>query len=305
MAKPRGLGRGFDSLIPTEVTADMPPTLAPATATGDAVHQLAPAAIAANPHQPRTRFDAAELEGLAGSIREHGILQPLVVSDLGNGRYELIAGERRLRAAKQAGLATVPAIIRSFDEQQKLELALLENLQRAALNPVETAAAYRKLMDEFNLSLHDVAMRMGKAKSTVSNIIRLLALPPAALEAVSRGAISEAHGRAILALGDDTAAQEELLRRITADGWTVRQAEAFARDHKADSPTTPSTQTPRTGRAGVSLAQSQLAEQLGSYLQAPVNLQPTAKGGRLVISYASDEELLRLVKAIKHNASDD
>jgi len=302
VARERGLGRGFDSLIPTEVTADMPAAVRPPA--GEAIRQVDPAKIAPNPHQPRTSFDEAELAGLAESIKQHGILHPPVVSDRGDGRYELIAGERRLRAAKLAGLPTVPVIVRSFDEQQKLELALLENVQRSELNPIETAAAYRKLMDEFNLSLDDVAARMGKAKSTVANLMRLLALPADALAAVARGAISEAHGRAILAVADP-AAQAELLRHITADGWTVRQAEAFARDRKTASSPSGGATSSTPANKDVPSAQTQLAEQLGTYLQAPVTLQPTAKGGRLIITYTSDTELLRLVKAIKHNSTDD
>jgi ParB family chromosome partitioning protein len=302
MAKERGLGRGFDSLIPTEVTADMPAAVRPPA--GDAIIQVDPARIVPNPHQPRTNFDQEELAGLADSIKQHGILHPPVVSELADGRYELIAGERRWRAAKLAGLATVPVIVRSYDDQQKLELALLENIQRSELNPIETAAAYRKLMDEFNLSLDALATRLGKAKSTVANLMRLLTLPADALAAVASGKISEAHGRAILAAADP-AVQAELLRHITADGWTVRQAEAFARDYKQSSPAPGGSTASPTQRQAASVAQTQLAEQLGTYLRAPVVLQSTAKGGRLVIAYDSDAELLRLVKAIKHNSADD
>ncbi|HUC86994.1 MAG TPA: ParB/RepB/Spo0J family partition protein, partial [Candidatus Saccharimonadales bacterium] len=230
MAKQRGLGRGFDSLIPTEVTPDLPAAIKPAGE--DVIRRVDPAAVAPNPHQPRTSFDADELASLAESIKRHGILHPPVVSEQDDGRYELIAGERRVRAAKLAGLAKIPVIVRSFDEQQKLELALLENVQRTELNPIETATAYRKLLDEFNLSLDEVADRMGKAKSTVANTVRLLALPTAAREAVAAGAISEAHGRAILAAADPTA-QAALLDHITTEGWTVRQAEEFARSARA------------------------------------------------------------------------
>jgi len=299
MAKQRGLGRGFDSLIPTDLGGDgAAPALAasqpPPAPAGDSVRQVAVNAIQPNPHQPRRRFDEAELASLADSIKQHGILHPPVVSDAGNGRYELIAGERRVRAAKLAGLAQVPVIVRSFNEQQKLELALLENVQRADLNPIETAAAYRKLMDEFNLSLDDVAQRMGKAKSTVSNIIRLLALPEAARQALASGSISEAHGRAILAI-TDPAVQTELLNHITTEGWTVRQAEAFARQAKTGSATKPTSGSSQPAAPPASY----LADELGTYLGTKVTLQPKAKGGRLVIEYYSDEELQRIVDTIK------
>lgn len=299
MAKQRGLGRGFDSLIPTEVTADMPATVQPpaaasAPADSDALRQLDPATVQPNPHQPRTHFDATELQGLADSIREHGVLQPIVVSDRGDGSYELVAGERRLRASKLAGLKTVPAIIRSFGEQQKLELALIENVQRAELNPMEAASAYRQLANEFHLSLDQIGARVGKAKSTVANSMRLLQLPAAAGAAVASGVISEAHGRAILAL-TDPAAQEQLLRHITADGWTVRQAEAFARS----SQTRDSGSKTATLGAQPPAAAALLAQQLSSYLHTKVSLQQTARGGRLVIGYKDDAELLRIIKEIK------
>ena len=289
MSKNRGLGRGFDALIPTEVTEDMPAAMQPAKR--DEVHQLTPGAIKPNPHQPRTDFDQDELQGLADSIKQHGILQPLVVSDKGSGQYELIAGERRLRASKLAGLEKVPAIIRSFDEQQKLELALIENVQRAELNPIETAVAYRKLMDEFNLSLDEVSERMGKAKSTVSNIVRLLQLPAAAQSAISKGVISEAHGRAILSVSDP-AKQEELLQLIQTNGWTVRQAEEFARAYKAP------TGTKEAAHARIA-KENPLTKELGDYLGTKVSMQPSAKGGRLVIEYYSDEELQRIFETIK------
>src|SRR5476649_1816910 len=177
----RGLGRGFDSLIPTQVIEDEFDITAPVDASGnrssqDLVREVPPELVDPNPHQPRENFDAKALEALAASIRVHGILQPLVVTKVG-ARYELIAGERRLRAAKLAGLDGVPVIVRSFDEQEKLELALIENLQREELNPIETATAYRKLIDQFNLGVGELGERIGKDVSTISNTTRLLNLP--------------------------------------------------------------------------------------------------------------------------------
>ena len=194
----RGLGRGFDALIPTQMVEDQFDVTAPVDASGqrnsaDLVREVSPELVDPNPHQPRQVFEGAALEALAASIRVHGILQPLVVTRVGS-RYELIAGERRLRAAKIAGLDTVPVIVRSFDEQQKLELALIENLQRAELNPIEVATAYRKLIDQFNMRLEDLSKRIGRDQSSISNTTRLLNLPPEAKRALVDGEIKEGPG---------------------------------------------------------------------------------------------------------------
>jgi ParB family chromosome partitioning protein len=234
------------------------------------------------------------LETLAASIREHGILQPLVVSAASNDRFELIAGERRLRASKLANLSSVPVIVRSFSEQQKLELALIENLQRAELNPIETAEAYRKLGTEFNLSLEQISQRTGQAKSTVSNTMRLLQLPPEARRAVAEGQISEAHGRTLLAV-QDPQRQAELLAGIVNQGWTVRQSEEFARQAKADAPAGPAKAGRPSNRAVVD---NPAVQRLSHYLGTKVSLQPRSKGGRLVIEYGSDDELQRLISGI-------
>lgn len=293
MSKQRGLGRGFDSLIPTEVTPDMPASVQPAQ-SADTIHQIDVSKIRANPRQPRKHFDDKALGELAASIAEHGLLQPIAVSNLGDGNYELVAGERRLRASKLAGLKTIPAIVRDYGQQQKLELALIENVQRADLNPIEAGTAYRQLADEFHLTLDQIGERVSKAKSTIANAMRLLQLPAGAREAVATGVISEAHGRAILAL-TDPAAQEQLLRHITQDGWTVRQAEAFARSAPIEA-TDPKS---ATRSAQPPAAAALLARQLGDYLHTKVSLQPTAKGGRLVINYKDDAELIRIAKEIK------
>ncbi|HVQ43364.1 MAG TPA: ParB/RepB/Spo0J family partition protein [Candidatus Saccharimonadia bacterium] len=297
----RGLGRGFDALIPTQMVEDEFDVTAPVDESGhrssaDLVRELDPMLVDPNPHQPRQNFDEAALEALAASIRVHGILQPLVVTRVGS-RYELIAGERRLRAAKRAGLDAVPVIVRSFDEQQKLELALIENLQRAELNPIEVATAYRKLLDQFNMRLEDLGKRIGKEVSTISNTTRLLNLPPEGKRAIIEGRISEGHARAILSLAEkdpesQLAKRLELLDMIIRHHWTVRQAEEFARGYK--------------GRYGNKLkaaariaAVNQLTMELGDYLGAKVTQVSTAKGGKIVIEYYSQEELDRIYRAIK------
>jgi ParB family chromosome partitioning protein len=292
----RGLGKGFDALIPTQLVEDeFDPTAAQSQSgervSADHVYQLDPAIVDPNPHQPRLDFDEEALQGLAESIKTHGILQPMVVTDSGNGRYELIAGERRLRAAKLAGLDKVPAIVRSFSEQQKLELALIENLQRQDLNPMETATSYRKLVDQFGMGLVEIGKRVGLDDSTISNTMRLLNLPLEAKRAVADGTISEGHARQILSL-PNTEKQLALLDMIIKNGWTVRQAEAFARDFKKDSSTT---ETAHKSAA----TSNELTKTLEEYLGTKVALLPTAKGGKLVIEYYSEEELNRIFEAIK------
>ncbi|HEX3081738.1 MAG TPA: ParB/RepB/Spo0J family partition protein [Candidatus Saccharimonadia bacterium] len=296
----RGLGRGFDSLIPTDLAEtefDTPAAAPGEKVSGDLVREVDPALVDPNPHQPRKNFDQTALEALAASIRVHGILQPLVVTKTA-GRYELIAGERRLRAAKLAGLTGVPVIVRSFDEQEKLELALIENLQREELNPIETATAYRRLLDEFNLRLEDLSKRIGRDISTISNATRLLNLPEEAKNAVIQGRISEGHARVLLTIviPDDKPAEEakrlELLALMERHHWTVRQAEEFARGFRGK------TGTKEKAAARIA-AVNQLTMNLGDYLGAKVTQVRTAKGGKLVIEYYSDEELERIYKAIR------
>lgn len=292
-SRQRGLGRGFDALIPiSTIDQEFDPTAADSTGKAiEAIAQLDPSAIEPNPHQPRQDFDQNMLEGLADSIRQHGILQPLVVTKLEGAKYQLIAGERRLRAAKMLKLNSVPAIVRSFNEQQKLELALIENLQRQDLNPMETATAFQKLLDQFNLTYDDIAQKVGKDRTTVINTVRLLGLPIEAKRAIAEGKISEGHGRQILAV-PDRSKQLELLKLIIENRWTVAKTEAFARDFKAAAST--------RERAMASMASSNdLTQDLENRLKTKVWLRPTAKGGRLIIEYSSEAELNRIYRRIK------
>jgi ParB family transcriptional regulator, chromosome partitioning protein len=294
-SKKRGLGRGFDALIPTElIEEEFDPTAKVGqgdVATGDRVLEVEVGLIDPNPHQPREVFEESKLASLAESIKVHGILQPLVVTSAAKGRFELIAGERRLRAAKLAGEQTVPVIVRSFGEQQKLELALIENLQRAELNPIETATAYRKLIDQFNLTLDDIGQRVGRDASTVANTIRLLGLPLEAKRAVVGGQITEGHARQILSV-PGLEKQLALLELILKNQWTVRQAEAFARDFKRSQVTKERALT-RTANT------NPMTEDIGRWLGTKVSLQRTAKGGKLLIEFYSEEELRRIYEAIR------
>jgi ParB family transcriptional regulator, chromosome partitioning protein len=209
-----GLGSGLDALLPSTVPSG-------------GVREVAISTIQQNPRQPRTHFDDSALEELAASIREHGIIQPLIVSERGSDRYELVAGERRWRAAQRAGLERVPVIVRETTQQQLLELALIENVQRADLNPIEEAHAYTALKEDFGLSDADIARRLGKgSREAIVNTRRLLNLAPEAQQALLRQQISAGHGRALLKL-KETEQQQQALAVMLADDWTVREAEHF------------------------------------------------------------------------------
>jgi ParB family chromosome partitioning protein len=301
LERKRGLGRGFDSLIPTQMVEDEFDVTAPVDETGNRntanqVRDVSVDIVDPNPHQPRQKFEEAALEALAASIRVHGILQPLVVTKTGN-RYELIAGERRLRAAKIAGFETVPVMVRSFDEQEKLELALIENLQRAELNPIEVATAYRKLLDQFNLRLEDLSKRIGRDTTTISNATRLLNLAPEIKHALIEQEIREAHARAILSIvEEDKEIQEEkrleLFHLIIRNHWGIRQSEEFARHYRGEDGN-------KLKAAARIAATNQVTMALGDYLGTKVTQVRLAKGGRLVIQYYSDEELERIIETIQ------
>ncbi len=293
MSKNR-LGRGLDALIPTDiddfVSEKLPEEL---KSEGQNVSEVKISDIEPNPHQPRTEFSESDLKDLSDSIKVHGIIQPLVVIKTKAGKYQLVAGERRLRASKLVGLKTVPAIVRTFSEQEQLELAVIENIQRAELKPLEVAIAYTKLIDQFNLTHEEIAKRVGKAASTVSNSVRLINLPHSAKIALQKGQITEGHARAILSL-DENADQTILLEEILKSKLNVREAELAARrlkDGKADKKSIKAKEL-RTEYVA-------LTNSLGKVLGTKVGIQSTARGGRLIIEYYSDEELDRIVSQIK------
>lgn len=232
LGRQSGLGRGLGALIPQKQTAA--PSAVPVASTYAEPETHSPASIVQlisvdridpNPHQPRTHFDHNDLEDLVSSIKEHGIIQPLVVTQSPTGRYELIAGERRLRASKIAGLAEVPAVIRTASEQEKMELAIIENVQRADLNPIEEAYAYLRLQNEFGFTQDQVGERVGKSRPQVANIIRLLQLPDIIQRALSEKRISMSNARTLLSLPTDTE-RLQLFEQMLAGNFTVRQTEA-------------------------------------------------------------------------------
>lgn len=284
MARKGGLGRGLDSLIPGGEGA----------AQG-AVLQIPIDQIAPNPRQPRSRFDEMEMAELAASIGEHGILQPLIVTanDAGltdRAGYVLIAGERRLLAARLAGLARVPALVREASDQQRLELALIENVQRADLGPLEAAEAYRQLSEDFGLSHEEIAARVGKNRTTVTNTLRLLKLPQDVQQALADARISEGHARALLTLATPQA-QSAALHTVLAHDLTVRQTEELARKLSGQRPERPpKPDAPPEVR--------ELEERLRVQLGTKVSLNRRGKQGTLVIHFYSDEELNALVGQI-------
>ena len=281
MARKGGLGKGLDALIPGDFSS------APAPADSFApIDSIIP-----NPRQPRESMNEDDLQDLANSIREHGILQPLVVSLEGmSGTYTLIAGERRLRAARMAGLDKVPVIIRSVTEQERLELALIENVQRADLSPLETAEAYNKLANEFNLSHEEIAERVGKGRVAVTNTMRLLKLPEGAKKALAAGEITEGHGRALLGLAT-TQAQLAALQTIVQNGLNVRQAEELVRKLSGQKP-------PAIPSKPVDPSVKEIEERLCEKLGTRVTLKHGQKGGTVTIHYYSDEELSGLLNRL-------
>lgn len=293
MSKPktsRGLGRGFDSLIPVNLLDD---ALDPTQKQDQAVSELRHInvdSIVPNPHQPRRDFEPGALDELANSIKEHGILQPIVVTQKGDG-YELVAGERRWRASRQAGLTEVPALVRTYSDQHKLELALIENLNREDLNPLEIATAYLKLHQQFNMTYEEIGKRAGgKAVSTISNSMRLLTLPETAKQALIANKITEGHARQIIAI-QESEVQQELLDLIIANGWSVRKAEQFVIGYKEGTKSREKaaakvkTETPST---------KALAKRLGT----KVAIRNMARGGRLIIEFKSDDDLERITQSL-------
>ena len=273
-----GLGRGLDALIPRPAQGER------------GVLELPLERIRRNPHQPRERFDDERLGELAASIAVHGVLQPIVVRALADGEYELVAGERRLRASRLAGLSQIPAIVREAEGGTQLELALIENLQRTDLNPVEAALAYRELTQRFGMTHDAVARQVGKSRVAVSNALRLLDLAPDTRQAISEGRISEGHGRALAAISIPEL-QRAVLGVVLEQGLNVRQTEELVRRKREATP------APRR-QPELSHDLADLEAQLRGMLATKVGISRTRRGGRLVIDFYSDEELDRIYAII-------
>lgn len=283
MAQKRGMGRGLSAILPDAETA------------GDGLRQLPVELVRPNPNQPRTRFDEDSLDSLAISIGASGIVQPLLVRSVGGGNYEIIAGERRWRAARKAGLKRVPVVVRDSNEAERLEAALIENMVREDLNPVEEARACAALVEDLGLTKEELGRRVGKSRPAVSNLIRLLELPDEALELMQSGQLSEGHGRAILqADGNDT--RRRLARDAAAREWTVRETEKRAR--RAGVPTNRVTRTKPRVSAEEAAALTDAADRLEAALGHEVRLQ--TRGDELSAEIRFDDlgEVLALAKML-------
>jgi len=274
----QGLGRGLASLIPQRHPGQ-PGTL-----------EIPIGRVGANPRQPRKRFDLEGLASLTASIVEHGVLQPILVTETIDG-YQLVAGERRLRAAQAAGLDRIPAVVRQLADRDQLELALVENLQREDLDPLETADAYRQLIDEFGFSQEDLAARVGRARSTVANTLRLLELAPGIQAAVADGRLTEGHGRALGGLA--TELQDRVLDSVIGQELSVRQTEELVRRLREPKPQ-PEGLPARRADPDLERVEEDLRRALGT----KVSLARSRRGGRIVIEYYSDEELGRLYERL-------
>ena len=300
----RGLGRGLGELfqrtdVPEPAVQTPEPeerALVPVPA-GSSYADLPPASIQPNPRQPRTVFDPEALEELVGSIREVGLLQPVVVRPLGDDTYELVMGERRWRAAQEAGLETIPAIIRPTEDHDLLRDALLENLHRASLNPLEEAAAYAQLLEDFGCTQDELASRIHRSRPQISNTIRLLRLPPTVQRRVAAGVLSAGHARALLAL-PDALAQERLAQRVVAENLSVRTTEELVTlgesEHGAP-------RRPRASREPSARAVD-VAERLTDRLDTRVKVDAGRSRGRITIEFASEDDLERIAQLLLRSA---
>ncbi len=296
MARRSGLGRGLGALIPTDITGE----------AGSALREVPVGSIAPNPHQPRAYFDEEALASLTASVAELGVLQPILVRELPDDRFELIAGERRWRAAKRAGLPSIPVVVRAVDEVLSLEQALVENLHREDLNPLEEAAAYQQLMEDFSLTQEQVAQKVGKSRSSVANILRLFQLPPSIQRLVAENQLAAGHAKALLGT-PDRAFQELLAKRIVADGLSVRETEEAVRLHgqpEGDPTETRAPEAPPAADPGPKRLRApgllELEELLADHLSTRVSVSMASGGGRgkIVVDFSGLEDLERIYRAM-------
>lgn len=293
MSAKKGLGRSFDSLIPTELLDE---SFDPTAAQDDKISELRNIKldqITPDADQPRRAFDEAALEELAASIREHGVLQPIVVT-LRGGNYQIVAGERRYRAAKMAGLDKIPALVRTLSDQHKLELSLIENLQRRDLNPLETATAYLKLRDQFNLTLDEIGQRVGgKSVSTISNTMRLLRLPDSVKEALQEGRLREGQARPLVNADPDVI--EGILPRILKEEWSARRIEQFIVQLKKSASSPIENQRKKIQDVPYEKDTQRLVKRLST----DVSVKTNAKGaGQIVIKFKSERDFHRIQKLL-------
>jgi ParB family transcriptional regulator, chromosome partitioning protein len=283
-AQQRGMGRGLSAILPRNGKVE------------DGLREIPPDLIQPNSRQPRQTFDHARLAELADSIRARGVLQPVVVTPLAGGRFELVAGERRLRAAQMAGLETIPALVRDTEDWERLDLALAENMARVDLNPIEEARACAMLVDDLGLTKREVGRRVGRSRVAISNLVRLLELPEEALELIERGDLTEGHGRALL-LCKDHAGRRSLAREARDSGWSVRETERRAREAEGQ----PEPEPKRFSRAlhpDLAEALAAAEDTLSAALGRPVKLRAKGEGCRLELDFDTPAEAVALAERI-------
>lgn len=279
MSSKQALGRGFEGLIPANLVVDDIAT------PGEHIKNIDISKIVANPDQPRKEFDKTALEELASSIKQHGVIQPIVVTPYKDS-FRIVAGERRFRASQLANMTKIPAIVRNHEELEELEIALVENVQRVDLSPIEQAVSIVRLHDQFSISFRDIAKKLGKAETTVSNIVRLLQLPDSAVDALRKNDITEGHARAILSLKTEEKSQQELLNKIITQRLSVREAEAFVKHHKL-------ARTAVESKKPVISAETQrILDSVSRTFKSRVSIkQKSESTGSMVVTYSSLEEL--------------
>ncbi|AHB42394.1 ParBc, ParB-like protein nuclease protein [Candidatus Saccharibacteria bacterium RAAC3_TM7_1] len=288
MSVKKGLGRSFESLIPSELLDEsFDPTANDDQKVSD-LRTIKLSEIMPDPDQPRRQFDETALTELAASIKEHGVLQPIVVVTK-DGKYQIVAGERRYRASLQAGKTTIPALVRTLSDQHKLELSLIENIQRRDLNPLETATAYAKLRNQFNLTLEEIGARVGgKSMATISNTLRLLRLPEAVKQAVAEGKVSEGQARPLI--GTDEAVVQELLPQIIGEGWSARKIETVVAAYKSKNRASTKTSSPQ---------QPLRNDVLSKRFSTKVTVQSSQRGaGKFIIAFSNQEERERIERLL-------
>lgn len=289
MARASGLGKGLGSLIPSENQ--------PQPVSG--IDSIPVAEVQPNPHQPRKHFDEETLTTLADSIRELGVLQPILVRPVENG-YEIVAGERRFRAAKRVGLTSIPALVRDVDDTISLEQSIVENIQRSDLNPLEEAAAYQQLIEEFKLTHDQAAKRVGKSRAAITNILRLLVLPPSIQKMVRDNKLSMGHARALLGT-PDRVFQEKIAKQAVSEGWSVRAVEDAIRASSEDEIdlTKPIKKAPLRAPGLI-----ELESLLGDYLNTRVNISMGADKGKISIDFSTLEDLERIYLLMAENQAE-
>lgn len=278
----RGMGRGLAAILPAQEPGGEPE-----------LREVPVAMVLPNPNQPRRRFDPESISALADSLREAGVIQPLIVRPLGDGRYELIAGERRWRAAQEAGLETVPVLVRDEEESQRLQMALIENVAREQLNPVEEARACAMLIEDLGLTKEELGRRLGRSRAALSNLIRILDLPDDVLELLETGELSEGHGRALL-IAKEVEQRRRLARQAVEEGWSVRETERRARELAEPDP--PKPRRPRGLSADEREAIERATDALESALGTAVRVRTTRRGLRAELEFESLDELLEFAR---------